>query len=257
MPNPLEAIKYILQNPQEALGMAGQMATQDYNVMPDMQLSDQSAGGWPSPQSMYNFAQDMTSFNPAMEAGGAVAGMPFVGRMARPLTRMLGRYGDEAAQYMGRMKPAGGGGAAALGPDLPLPNRGPTTGGPGGLAGQEIASGHPTLPMNPQPAVNDFAGIQPLDVPPGPSPNPYMQQAPTPNPYGQVVDDVGAGMQYRDMSPGQAAAHPDFPAGMPQITGDIQLDGQIMQAADQFMAQGFDPESAIEAAVMQFSYLLR
>lgn len=238
-------------------GMGGAL-NQNYQPLPDAQFPEQQ--GPYDMQALYDFIQQMTSVNPAEEA--AMAAIPFGGigkRLGRVAQGIRRSPADEAMQYMGRAKQAGGGGAAAFGPDLPLPNRGPTPGGPGGLQGAEMASGHPTL----QPAMpaNDFAGIQPLDVPSGPAPNPYqMQQGP--NPYAAQQAGAQSRIGYMDDmglpgSPAADDAMAAFPQGTPPITGDPQLDQQITAVAEQFMAQGASPDQAIEAAIMQFSDLIR
>jgi len=165
--------------------------TQNYPVMPELNIpgGGMLPGMMPgmNMQQNYDLFRDMTTINPALElAGGAVApgAGAALGKVGGMMGRMAGKYGDELAglfqkgkrAYEGPPQGPMGGGQAALGPDMPLSNMGPddflnpddyarhvdqmgqgpmpppAQAGPGGLAGQEAASGYPTMPMEPPPS---------------------------------------------------------------------------------------------------------
>ena len=228
---------------QDYQGVLPDFLTETYRPMPEADLSGMGGGGpWGDAQSMYDFLREMTALNPSIDilaalVGGLAGRLGGAGRMARGAGMV-----DEAADvgsYMGRPKMAGGGGQAALQPDLPLPNRGPTPGGPAGLQGAEAASGHPTMVPRNVGAADDFAAMnQPgMELGGGPMSQPGMQLGPddflNPDQYTRHLDEMAAG-----------------PQPMSQMATSAPGLDEFAQMFDDAIAAGMSPQDA-ESFVMQ------
>lgn len=220
---------------------------------------------------------DQGQFNPgaamseAVDAGGNMAMLGNVS--GKGMGGRLGKFFGRGADDVGQAIPSAthgvpqGGGQAALGPDLPLPNRGPTPGGPGGLAGAEAASGYPTVPMQSAPSPLDYADeMAPLGPDMG-APNPY-QRAVSPEDATMYMDEAAMdpglprepaqGMQ--DMWYRQNPGMPEPPAPPPAMSfmaSSQDPSALIQKAAIEMIQNGVPPQEAIRAATMQFSDLLR